>query len=69
MSQYLKPDSELGYVEDHAMIEFLQFNNLRHTVLGCMLGDFNEVGNYVVAPEIVEELKIRSNCCLSLILK
>ena len=56
MSQYLKPDSELGFVEDHAVIEFLQFNNLRHTILGCMLGDFNEVGNYVVAPEIVEEL-------------
>ena len=56
MSQYLKPDSELGYVEDHAMIEFLQFNNLRHSILGCMLGDFNEVGNYVVSQEIVEEL-------------
>ncbi len=56
MSQYLKPDSELGYVEDHAMIEFLQFNNLRHSILGCMLGNFNEVGDYVVAPEIVEEL-------------
>ena len=56
MSQYLKPDSELGYIEDSAEIECLKFNNLRHSVLGCMLGDFNEVGNYVVKPEIVKEL-------------
>ncbi len=56
MAQYLKPDCELGYVEDTAQIENLKFNNLRHSVLGCMLGDFNEVGNYVVSPEIVKEL-------------
>ncbi len=56
MAQYLKPDSELGYIEDNAQIECLKFNNLRHSILGCMLGDFNEVGNYVVSPEIVKEL-------------
>lgn len=56
MAQYLKPDSELGYVEDLAEIEFLKFNNLRHSVLGCMLGDFDELGSYVVSPEIVKEL-------------
>ena len=56
MAQYLKPDSELGYVEDNAKIGYLKFNNLRHSIFGCMLGDFNEVGNYVVSPEIVSEL-------------
>ena len=56
MAQYLKPDSELGYVEDTAEIELLKFNNLRHSVLGCMLGDFDELGSYVVSPEVVKEL-------------
>ena len=56
MAQYLKPNSELGYIEDSAEITKLKFNNLRHVVLGCMLGDFNDVGDYVVSPEIVSEL-------------
>lgn len=56
MSQYLKQDCELGYIEDNAEIEKLKFDNLRHVVLGCMLGDFDEVGTYVVSPEIVAEL-------------
>lgn len=56
MVQYLKPDSELGYIEDTAEIEFLKFNNLRHSVLGCMLGDFDERGSYIVSPEIRKEL-------------
>ncbi len=56
MAQYLKPDSALGYIEDTAEIECLKFNNLRHIILGCMLGDFNEVGTYVVSPQIVREL-------------
>lgn len=56
MAQYLKPDTELGYIEDVAEIEYSKINNLRHTVLGCMLGDFDETGAYVVAPEIVKEL-------------
>lgn len=56
MAQYLKQDSALGYVEDIAEIENLKFNNSRHVVIGCMLGDFNENGTYVVSPEIVEEL-------------
>lgn len=56
MAQYLKPDSELGYIEDSAQIEYLKFNNLRHVVLGCMLGDFDETGAYTVSPEIVKEL-------------
>lgn len=56
MAKYLKPDCELGYVENNAEINYLKFNNLRHTVLGCMLGDFDNVGNYYVQPEIVKEL-------------
>ena len=56
MAQYLKPESELGYIEDVSEIANLKFNNLRHTVLGCMLGDFNDVGDYVVAPQLVSEL-------------
>ena len=56
MAQYLKPDSEIGYVDDTAEIEFLKFNNLRHSILGCMLGDFDELGSYIVSPEVVKEL-------------
>lgn len=56
MAQYLKHDSELGYIENIADIENAKFNNARHVVLGCMLGDFDETGAYVVAPEIVSEL-------------
>ena len=56
MAKYLKQDSELGYIEDSADIQYQKFNNLRHTILGCMLGDFDENGEYVVAPEIKKEL-------------
>lgn len=56
MAQYLKPDCELGYIEDSAEIEKLKIDNSRHTILGCMLGDFDETGVYVVDPEIVKEL-------------
>ena len=56
MAKYLKIDSELGYVEDFADIEYLKFNNMRHAILGNMLGDYDGEGNYVVDPEIVKEL-------------
>lgn len=56
MAKYLKPDCELGYVEDNVEIDYLKFNNLRHSILGCMLGDFDENGYYVVSPEIAKEL-------------
>jgi len=56
MSKYLKPDSELGYIEDEAAINYLKFNNIRHSVLGCMMGDYDAEGNYVVSPEITKEL-------------
>ncbi len=56
MAQYIRNDCEQGFITDSAEIENLKFNNMRHTVLGCMLGDFDADGNYVVDPEIVEEL-------------
>lgn len=56
MARYLKHDCELGYVENNAEIEYLKFNNLRHSVLGNMMGDFDENGYYVIQPDIVKEL-------------
>ena len=56
MPRYIKKDSELGYVEDSAEIEYLKFNNMRHAVLGCMLGDFDDQGRYVVNELIAKEL-------------
>ncbi len=56
MAKYLKPYCEKGFVEDSAEIEYLKFNNMRHAVLGCMLGDFNEQGIYTISPDIVSEL-------------
>ena len=56
MAKYLKEDCELGYVEDEREIAYLKFNNMRHSVLGFMLGDFDENGNYVIDDEIKSEL-------------
>ena len=56
MAKYLKPDCEKGYIEDPADIQAIQFDNLRHTIYDCMLGDFDENGFYVVQPDIVQEL-------------
>ena len=56
MAKYLKQDSDLGYVEDSAEIEYLKFNNLRHTILGYMWGDFNSEGEYIISPDIQREL-------------
>ncbi len=56
MAKYLKDDSELGYIVDNALIEYSKFNNMRHTVLGYMLGDYDETGEYVVSEEIKQEL-------------
>jgi len=56
MAKYIKSDSEKGFVEDYVDIQTLKFDNVRHSALGNMLGDFDDVGNYVVQPEIVKEL-------------
>lgn len=56
MAKYLKPDSDLGYIENSAEIEYLKLNNLRHSILGFMLGDFDEQGYYTISTEIQKEL-------------
>jgi len=56
MAKYLKHDTEKGYIEDNAEIEYTQFCNLRHTILGCMMGDFDEQGRYIISPAIRDEL-------------
>lgn len=56
MANYLKQDKEQGYVTDNAEINYLIFNNMRHTVFGCMLGDFDSHGIYSIDKEIVREL-------------
>lgn len=56
MAQYFVKDSENQVVTDSAQIEYLKFINMRHVVLGCMIGDFNDEGLYVIDPEIVKEL-------------
>ena len=56
MARYLKQDSELGYIEDTAEIQYQKFNNLRHSIIGFMMGDFDQEGNYVISPEIKREL-------------
>lgn len=56
MAKYLKVNSKKGYIEDTAEIAHVKFNNMRHVILGCMLGDFDNNGEYFVSPEIVAEL-------------
>ena len=56
MAQYLKRDSERGCVEDYVEIQALKFDNVRHTALGNMLGDYDNEGNYIISPAIVNEL-------------
>ncbi len=67
MAKYLKQDSDLGYVEDSAEIEYLKFNNLRHTILGYMWGDFNSQGEYVLSPEIKHEMIAMQKCVVDAI--
>ena len=56
MAKYLKNDGSEQFVTYSAEIENLKFNNVRHSIMGCMLGDFDESGKYVVDKEIVREL-------------
>ncbi|MFQ6752066.1 MAG: hypothetical protein ACLRFL_00675 [Clostridia bacterium] len=56
MAKYLKMDSELGYIEDPTLIEYAKFNNLRHTILGFMMGDFDSNGKYYIDPLVVSQL-------------
>ena len=56
MAQYLKKSGKGEYLTDIVEIENARLNNLRHTVLGCMLGDFDDMGKYVLSMEIIKEL-------------
>lgn len=56
MAKYLKQDSKNGFVEDYADVQSLIFDNVCHTVLGNMLGDYDDQGYYRVHPDIVKEL-------------
>ena len=56
MAHYWKRDSEQGFIEDTAYIKYEKFNNLRHSIIGFMMGDFDQEGNYVVAPQVKREL-------------
>ncbi len=56
MARYKLNGSLNGYIENPIEIEQAKFNNFRHVVLGCMLGDFDEVGEYIVDKEIEKEL-------------
>lgn len=56
MSKYFKQSSTVEYVDDYAEIQALKYENARHSVLGFMLGDYDESGCYVVHPEIIKEL-------------
>ena len=56
MAKYLKRDTSKGYVEDYVDVQALKFDNVRHTTLGNMLGDYDNQGYYRVHPDIVNEL-------------
>jgi len=56
MARYLKQDSSNGFIEDYADVQSLIFDNVRHAVLGNMLGDYDDQGYYRVHPDIVKEL-------------
>jgi len=56
MSKYFKQSSTVEYVDDYAEIQALKYENARHSILGFMLGDYDESGCYVVHPEIIKEL-------------
>ena len=56
VKKYLKFDSEKGYLENKADINYFATNQLQKVAFGRMLGDFDENGLYVINKKIVEEL-------------
>lgn len=56
MANYLKQGTNDVFITDNAEIELAKFNNLRFSVLGYMLGDFDEHGVYTVDEGIAKEL-------------
>ena len=56
VKKFIKLDSEKGFLDNKDDINYFVTNQLRKVSLGCMLGDFDENGLYVVNQKIVEEL-------------
>lgn len=56
VKKYIKPDSEKGYLEDKDDINYFATSQMKKVAFGCMLGDFDENGVYVVSEKIVNEL-------------
>lgn len=54
--KYFINGEEGDFIQDTALIEYYKFNNMRHTVIGCMLGDFDVNGIYHIENEIAKEL-------------
>lgn len=54
--QYLKADSELGYLDDYTEIELEKLQNLRDSIKCFTFGDYDETGNYVIEDEVVDDL-------------
>lgn len=56
IKKYVKTDSEKGYLEDKDDINYFATSQMKKVAFGCMLGDFDENGLYVVSEKIVGEL-------------
>ena len=54
--QYLKADSELGYIDDYTEIELEKLQNLRNSIKCFTFGDYDETGNYIIEDEVVDDL-------------
>lgn len=56
VTSYEKPDSDDGYTDDSVEITQLQATHLTDVVFNQMLGDYNDDGEYLLEPSIIEEL-------------
>ena len=54
--KYLKPDSELGYIEDYAEIESEKIENVRSSITCFTFGDYDENGEYIIEDDVVDDL-------------
>lgn len=56
VKKFVKLDSENGYLEDKDDINYFATSQMKKVAFGCMLGDFDENGLYVVSEKIINEL-------------
>lgn len=56
VKKFIKIDSEKGFLENKDDINYFVTSQLRKVAFGCLLGDFDENGLYVVNQKIIEEL-------------